>query len=234
MASNFHDHNIHIELIENYHRHLLHGTDLEHFIRRENADQEFALTVNAYREIMEGIVYYGKQVEFAATIQGWEREVKEESKKKVFEGAPQTEFKKNGSVIPINRSNLFSLASAAAASVLILIVFLTYFEADKPEQLADTYISENLTTLSTTMGRATDNLAAGIEPFNKEDFGGAESYFRSLSDNTDLAPETTKYLGITYLRTEQFDKAIEQFNKLISYSDLYANPGKIYLAITQV
>ena len=231
MASNFDDDSIDIELIENYHRGLLQGIDLENFIRREQGDKEFALKVKAYSEIFEGIDYYGKQAEFAETIQGWEREIKEESKKKIFEGAPRTEFENNEGIIPINRNNILWLGSAAAAAVLILIVFLTYFQRDKPEALADAYISQNLTTLSTTMGSATDNLAAGIEAFNEEDFSRAETHFRSLADNADLAPETTKYLGITYLRTEQYDKAIEQFNKLISYTDLYANPGKFYLAI---
>ena len=31
---------------------------------------------------------------------------------------------------------------------------------------------------------------------------------------------------------EQYDKAIEQFNKLISFNNLYSNPGKFYLAVT--
>ena len=120
---------------------------------------------------------------------------------------------------------------AAAASVLILILFLTYNQDYKHEELVDAYISQNLSTLSTTMGSASSNLAAGIEAFNREDFSRAETNFRSLSDNADLAPETTRYLGIIYLRTGQYDKAIEQFNKLISYTYLYTNPGKFYLAI---
>ena len=232
MASNFDDDSIDIELIENYHRGLLQGTDLENFIRRERGDKEFAIKVKAYIEIIEGIEYYGKQAEFAETIQGWEREIKEQSKKKIFEGAPRTEFDDNEGVIPIRRNYIFWLGSAVAASVLILIVFLTYFQKDRPEELADAYISQNLTTLSTTMGSETDNLAAGIEAFNEGDFSRAETHFRALSDHADLAPEATKYLGITYLRTEQYDKAIEQFNKLTSYTDLYLNPGKFYLAIT--
>lgn len=235
MASDFDDDSIDLELIENYHRGLLQGRDLEDFIRREQGDKEFALKAKAYSEIFEGIEYYGKQAEFAETIQGWEREIKEEeSKRKIFAGAPRTEPENNHGVIPINRNNIFWIGSAAAAAVLILIVFLMYFQNDKPEALADAYISQNLTTLSTTMGSANDNLAAGIEAFNEEDFDRAETQFRSSSDNADLAPETTKYLGLTYLRTEQYDKAIEQFNKLISYTDLYANPGKFYLAITLI
>ena len=232
MTSDFDNESIDIQLIEDYTRGILDGADRDNFIRRERGDKEFALKVKAYSEIIEGINYYGKQAKFAETIQGWEREIKARAKKQVFKGAPGTRFEKHRDDIPINRNNIFWLRCAAAASVLILILFLTYYQDYKHEELADAYISQNLTTLSTTMGSASGNLGAGIEAFNREDFSRAETNFRSLSDDADLGPEITRYLGIIFLRTGQYDKAIEQFNKLISYTYLYANPGKFYLAIT--
>lgn len=232
MTSDFDDDSIDIQLIEDYTSGVLDEADHDNFIRREQGDKEFALKVQAYSEIIEGIHYYGKQAKFAETIRGWEREIKEASKREIFKGASGTQFEENGSAIPINRNSIFWLRCAAAASVLIFILFLTYRQDYKHEELADAYISRNLTTLSTTMGSASGNLVAGIEAFNREDFSRAETNFRSLSDNADLVPETTRYLGIIYLRTGQYEKAMEQFNKLISYTYLYANSGKFYLAIT--
>lgn len=231
MANELDNDSIDIELIERYHKSLLRGTELDQFIRREKGDKDFAVKVRSYTEIMEGIKYYGEQMEFAETIQGWEKEIKETSKNRTLELPDQEEYEADKKVIPINRRSLFWFSGAVAASLLILIVVTTFFQKETPRELADTYIDKNLTVLSTTMGGEAE-LAKGISAFNERDYARAEAAFLSLSDNNELAPETTKYLGITYLRTEQYDKAIEQFNKLISFNNLYSNPGKFYLAVT--
>lgn len=229
MTNNFEDDNDDLELIEKYYKGRLAGSELDEFIRREKSDKSFAEKVKSYTEIMSGIDYYGEQQEFADTIKGWENEIKEISKKKSISGSVDPPLKSDGKVIPINRSNMYWLG-AAAASVLIVIAFLT-FRNEEPEQLASAYIEENFTTLPTTMGNGTNNLTAGIGAYNEKEYLEAEQLFRSLSDNEDLAAESSKYLGITYLRTGQYDKAIEQFNKLTEHENLYANPGKFYLAI---
>lgn len=230
MTNNFEDDNDDLELIEKYYKGRLAGNEVDEFTRREKADKLFAEKVKSYTEIMAGIEYYGEQHEFAETVKGWENEIKQDTGRKSFTPTVDPPSKGDEKVIPINRNSYYWL-SAVAASVLILIAFLT-FRDEEPEQLANAFIEENFTTLSTTMGSEANNLAAGIGAFNEKDYAEAEKRFLSLSDNEDLAAESAKYLGITYLQTGQYDKAIEQFNKLILHEELYANPGKFYLAIT--
>lgn len=221
MKNNLSEDDNDIDLIERYHRGLLDEAELEDFLKREKEDKDFGQKIRSYTEVIEGIEYYGKQKDFAETVQAWEKELKEGSDSK--ESAP---------TISLFRKNTFWLAAAAAVSIPLLIAYLVFTQMDSPQRLATVYIDENLTTLSTTMGAETDSLILGIGAFNEKEYEKAEIIFRSLEKNEDLAAETTRYLGITYLRTGQYDKAIEQFNKLISFTDLYSNPGKFYLAIT--
>jgi tetratricopeptide (TPR) repeat protein len=220
-----------IDLIERYHRGLLGGAELEGFLRREKEDKEFARKIRSYTEIIEGIEYYGKQKDFADAVQEWENEAKKKSDPKPAKAlSPDPEA--GVRTISMYRKHRFWLAAAAAVSIPLLIAYLVFFQKDRPQRLATAYIEQNLTTLSTTMGSQTDSLALAIGAFNEKEYDKAEIMFRSLGRNADLAAETTRYLGITYLNTEQYEKAIQQFNKLISFTDLYSNPGKFYLAIT--
>jgi len=228
MTYNLDDEDVDIDLIEKYHRGDLAGAELEHFLNREKADKDFALKVRSYTEIMEGIVYYGKQQEFAQTILEWEKEIKGRPEKNESDEFTSGPARNETPVIPITRKQLFWLS--AAASVAFITAFLIFFRNENPEKLADNYIETNLATLSTTMGD-TDSLAIGISAYNAGDYTFAERIFRSLADNQELAPEVAEYLGMTYLISGEYDKAIAQFRKLISYTELHVNPGKFYLAV---
>jgi len=203
-----------LEYIENYFLNKLSHDDKQAFEERCESDRTFAEAVSFYilaRERVHEALIDQKKNQFLTQYQELSR-------------------KNTGS--ETRRRTWFYYAGAAAACILLAIAFLTFFQTASPQQLADAYIDENLTVLSTTMGGETDSLALGVGAFNKKDFKTAEVIFRSLGQNEALAPETTKYLGITYLVTGQYTQAIEQFNKLISFTNLYANPGKFYLAIT--
>ena len=179
MTNELDNDSIDIELIERYHKGLLRGTELDQFIKREKGDKDFAVKVRSYTEIMEGIKYYGEQMEFAETIQGWEKEIKETSKNRTLELPDQEEYGADNKVIPINRRSLFWFSGAVAASLLIVIVFTTFIQNESPSELADNYIDKKLTVLSTTMGAETE-LAKGINAFNEKDYPQAEATFLSL------------------------------------------------------
>ncbi len=121
---------------------------------------------------------------------------------------------------------------AAAACIALVVVFFTIFRPQGPERIANTYIKENLTTLSTTMSSGEDSLQLGIARYNEGRYEEAKNIFSSLAKRGNLAAESTKYLGITHLKLEEFDEAIVQFDKLGSHTQLYANPAKFYTAIT--
>ncbi len=121
---------------------------------------------------------------------------------------------------------------AAAACIALVVVFFTIFRPQGPTRIANTYIKENLTTLSTTMSSGEDSLQFGITRYNEGRYEEAKKIFSSLAKRGNLAAESTKYLGITHLKLEEFDEAIVQFDKLGSHTQLYANPAKFYTAIT--
>lgn len=121
---------------------------------------------------------------------------------------------------------------AAAACIALVVVFFTIFRPQGPTRIANTYIKENLSTLSTTMSSSEDSLQLGIARYNEGRYEDAKTIFISLAKRGNLAAESTKYLGITHLKLEEFDEAIDQFDKLGSHTQLYANPAKFYTAIT--
>ena len=203
-----------LEYIEDYFANTLSGKDKKAFEARCENDPDFAKAVGFY-------ILSRQTLHDALT---------EDKKKEFLEQYHQLALENTEA--GTGRRTWFSYIAAAAACILLLIAYLTYSPGKSPEKLADAYIEENLTTLSTTMSGATDSLAMAIGAFNDKDYGKAETIFQLLGKNEDLLPETTEYLGITYLKTGQYDKAIEQFDKLISITGLYANPGKFYMAVT--
>src|SRR5690606_32658098 len=70
--------------------------------------------------------------------------------------------------------------------------------------------------------------------YNNNEYEKAEDIFQALEQHEYLRPETSKYLGILYLKIDKNDQAIEQFDKLSGYTNLYANPGKFYGAVARI
>jgi TolA-binding protein len=203
-----------LELIENYFSGNLSASDKQLFESRCESDDAFAKEVSIYiltRQQLRENLRQNKKQEF-------QQQFNELSRRPEKSGSKQITW--------------FPYLSVAAACVLLIVAYVTYFANSSPGRLADDYIKQNFTTLSVTMGVDEDSLQVGIDAFNRKDFQRAENVFHSLQKNETLSAEATKYLGITYLVQEQYDKAIDQFNILTSYSALYANPGKFYLGIT--
>lgn len=203
-----------LALIENYFTGKLSPADKAAFERKVEDDMAFAEAVSFYmlsRQSAQEILIEEKKREFLDQYQELTRK----------STAPATGLQR-----------WWPYGIAAAASLLIFVAYIAFFQRENPQQLADAYIDQHFTSLSTTMNGAADSLALGIGAFNEKDYREAELIFHALQTNEDLAPETTEYLGILYLTTERYEQAIDQFNKLISFTDLFANPGKFYLAIT--
>jgi tetratricopeptide (TPR) repeat protein len=79
------------------------------------------------------------------------------------------------------------------------------------------------------MGNSRDSLEKGIAAYNDKNFKEAESVFAPLAPRNS---EAMKYLGMTYLVTGDYNKAINQFEALAKNTELYANPGLFYQAIS--
>ncbi|GAA0560115.1 tetratricopeptide repeat protein [Chitinophaga japonensis] len=122
------------------------------------------------------------------------------------------------------------LLYAAAACLLVLIGWLL-LQPPSPRQLAERYIDRELKVLPVTMGRQ-DSLQLGIAAFNRQEFITAEQIFLSLCRQGTQAAEARKHLGLIYLVTGEYDKALRQFDTLSAHQGLYANPGPFYKAVT--
>jgi tetratricopeptide (TPR) repeat protein len=124
--------------------------------------------------------------------------------------------------------------AAAAAAVLAGIIFglNVWFQPGSPMELADKYMLENFQTLSVTMGKQ-DSLQMGLSIYNEGRLEEALKQFETIARNDTTFIEAKKYAGIVSLRLAQYDKAINYFSQ-VENTQLYANPGKFYHALTLI
>jgi tetratricopeptide (TPR) repeat protein len=183
-----------------------------------------------FEERCERDAAFANEVAFYIASRQQLREALHEQKKKEFAIEYQRLSSKENTVRPITSTRW--LYVAAAACIALVIVFFTVFRPQDPSRIASSYIKENLTTLSTTMSSGEDSLQLGIARYNEGRYQDAKTIFNSLAKRGNLAAESTRYLGITHLKLEEYDEAIVQFNKLSTHTQLYANPAKFYTAIT--
>lgn len=124
------------------------------------------------------------------------------------------------------------LPYAAAACLLLALGWFLLVREPAARQLANGYIGDNLATLGATMSGSTDSLERGIAAYNSKNYPEAERIFRALATRPEVGPEALKNLGVLYLVREQYAAALVQFDALARQSDLYANPGLFYKALT--
>ena len=137
--------------------------------------------------------------------------------------------------------SIFPYVSIAAAVIVVLFAGWFYFyssmsskKAAAPSAATDRYINENLLTISTTLAANPDSLQLGKIAFNKKNYAEAEKIFYSLSLDTNNNIEAVEDLGILYLITGKYDRAIVQFEILSAQTNLHANFGPFYTAITLI
>src|SRR5688572_25356999 len=121
-----------IELIEKYHRGLLNGSDLETFHQRRQNDETFANSVEAYKDIFQAIEYFGKQKDIGDTIGEWEKEIKDQNKKKQT-GQSGGAVLIEGKQAFLNRDRIYWAAAAVITLAIVSYIFL--FQAPNPDKL---------------------------------------------------------------------------------------------------
>lgn len=122
----------------------------------------------------------------------------------------------------------------AAAAVIAGIIIGRYFFTDtiSLNKQADNYIQQQFQTLSITMGSTQDSLQTGLRLFNEGKPAEALAAFEHITKTDTSSFTAKKYAGIVSLRLQLYDKALEYFTQLESYTGLYANPGSFYKALT--
>lgn len=133
---------------------------------------------------------------------------------------------------PVILRKLWPFLAAAAVITVIVIGWAIFFRPVSSVNLADKYIRENFQSLGVTMGGAEDSLQMGLRLYNDGKLKESLNQFENILKTDTSSSEAKKYAGIVYLRISDYDKAIRYFTELSTYTQLYANPGKFYHALT--
>ena len=120
----------------------------------------------------------------------------------------------------------------AAASLVIAAALYFFFRSETPYQLANTYVKEHLTLLSQTMNASNDTLQKGIAAFNNKEYNTALQLFQMAYQSNPANSKAKKNIGLVYLVTEEYEKALQQFEELAGTPGLYENPGLFLMAVT--
>jgi tetratricopeptide (TPR) repeat protein len=203
-----------LDYIESYFNEELTPEKKSEFEQRIIADPVFA----------EEIAFYLSSKQAIATV------VSEQRKrfKEVYTTYKQNAQKQQPSLV----RKLWPWTAAAAILAGIVFGLNIWLRSPSSEELADKYVQENFQSLPVTMGNKEDSLQAGLRLYNANRLEEALNHFENMATKDTSFFEAKKYAGIVSLRLEQYDKAIDYFLQLANYSQLYANPGKFYHALT--
>lgn len=208
------DFNENIDYIESYFKNQLNDSEKKQFEERCIEDKAFARQVALFITAEEGI----RQKLLHEKMQDWPE------KESNTERAETVPLRK----IPI----LKWLPYASAACVLIAVAIYFSFRAEAPRQLADTYIANHLTLLSQTMNASGDSLQLAIAAYNNKDYNKALQFFQNIYAAHPENVNAKKNIGLVYLLTKNYDKALQQFDELAGMKGLYRNPGLFLKAVT--
>jgi tetratricopeptide (TPR) repeat protein len=107
-----------------------------------------------------------------------------------------------------------------------------FVQPPAPQQLATQYEQAHLQVLGVSMSGNSDPMQTALGVYNDGKTSEALSMFEKIIQ-TDTSNFTAKqYAGIAALRLKNYDKAIQWFNALDTYTGLHSNPAKFYLALT--
>lgn len=206
-----------LEYIESYFEKKLSPADKQVFEQRCVQDENFAGEVAFYITSREAV-----------------RQKLLEKKRAVWASAEQDTS--GGTVTapaPVKRMVFAKWLPYAAAACLLLAACIYFlYPSQSPQRLADNYIEKNMQVLSISMSGATDSLQSGISAYNAKKYDEAEKIFTALSYSSVTRSEVQKYLGILYLVTKRYDRALIQFEALAGNDALYINWGLFYKAVT--
>ncbi len=121
-----------------------------------------------------------------------------------------------------------------AVAVLVAGVIFGLYVFVKPvsgRQLADRYIREQLQSLPVKMG-SQDSMQAAINLYNEEKLTEALKGFQHILQTDPSNLQATQNAGLTSLRLQRYDVALEYFKRMESHTELYSNSALLYQAIT--
>jgi len=121
------------------------------------------------------------------------------------------------------------LPYAAAACIILAVALFFLLKPATPQQLAVNYMNQTYSQLNRTMGLP-DTLQQAIEAYNTKDYKKALQLFEMLEMKNPGDADRKKYAGLCYLFTQDYDKALQQFDELAKMKGLFSNAGNFLKA----
>ncbi|MFI5187426.1 MAG: tetratricopeptide repeat protein [Chitinophagales bacterium] len=157
------------------------------------------------------------------------REKKEQFRQLLSQNSSHTDIPRQSQV---RKMWVYRVAAAAAVIVCVFFAWYLFFSnSASPQQIADSYIDENLKTLSVTMGPEHDSIQDGLRLYNASKYDSAIQQFETIIQKDTGNYLAKKYLGIVYLESGNYDKSLLYFQQLERYSR-FSNPALFYQALT--
>jgi tetratricopeptide (TPR) repeat protein len=207
----------HLENIDAYFSETMSAEQKIEFERRVVEDKNFAEEVAFYLSALD----VAKE-EVAKEKKEWFRQL-------LKENPPATG--KVRQLTPIRRIGIYRLAAAASViGLLFLGWYLFLQEKTTAAQMADQYIETTYHDLPPTMGEV-NSLDMAKETYNQGRFEEAAQKFEAIIKTDDSNDEAIKCAGISYLRFNNFEKALSYFRQLEKIN-LHSNPAVFLQAIT--
>ena len=133
----------------------------------------------------------------------------------------------------VKKSLLNRWITYAAAACLVLAASVYLFETNaSPKKLADNYIKANYSTLSQLMSGDSDSITLGMAAYNDQQYSRAIQLFEGVEKHDPSNSDVKKYAGLAYLKMQNYDKALQQFNELAAMEGLFSNSGDFLKAVT--
>lgn len=138
--------------------------------------------------------------------------------------------------IPAAPARRLTLWQYAAAAVLVVAMGVAWLWLSGTKELAEpllaqTYVEQQLDSLSVQMSGAADSLELAKDRYNQDRYSEALAIGEELLQRNPNNGEALKVAGLAALRQQDYDRAIEHFHRLAGQPDLFYNPGKFYEAI---
>lgn len=124
--------------------------------------------------------------------------------------------------------------SIAASIVMIFVAYFAFFSPKKePQRLAENYIKGHLMHLSQTMSpSATDTFQQAITAYNNKEYSRALTLFQEVYNKEPENIDAKKNIGLVYLVTKDYAKALQYFDELSGMKNAHSNPGMFLKAVT--
>lgn len=134
---------------------------------------------------------------------------------------------------PLKKLNSQWFFRVAAVLAVIIGACWYWLHSSSPtlNDYAHTYINENFEQRNIHMNASKDSMQLAIAHFNKGEFKQSVEITDKLLKAQPENAEVLELNGITYLRLEEYEKALTTFKQMEGL-DLYDNPSVFYQAIT--